>query len=65
MIQPVLTYESDVLLIKKSRSQNLLCTEIMYWRRCFSLSLLNHVRNETKLKNTIMNSIGEKQLKWY
>jgi len=70
MIQPVVTYGSEVWVISKDMSRKLLSTEMMCWRRCLGLTLLDRVRNETirermNAQITIMDYIGEKQLKWY
>lgn len=70
MIEPVMTYGSEVWVINKSMSQKLLSTEMMYWRRCCGLTLLDRVKNEDirvrmKAENTIMDTINENQLKWY
>ena len=70
MVQPVMTYGSETWVINKSMSQKLLSSEMMYWRRSSGLTLMDRVRNDTirqrmKVENTIMDSIKEKQLKWY
>lgn len=70
MIQPVLTYGSEAWVTDKNMAQKLLSTEMMYWRRCSGLTLLDHVRNDTirekmEVEHTIIDNITEKQLKWY
>ena len=70
MVEPVLTYGSEVWVADNNTSQKLLSTEMMYWRRCSGLTLLDHVKNDTirenmEVKHTIIDTITEKQLKWY
>lgn len=70
MIQPVLTYCSDMWVKDNNTLQKLLSTEMMYWIRHFGLTLLDHVKNKTirekmEVKNTIMDDTAEEQLKRY
>lgn len=65
-------YEVKTLIriINKAMSQKILSTEMMNWGRSSGLTLLDLVRNETikqrmKIQNTIIEFLGEKQLKWY
>ena len=65
-----MTYGSEVWSVDKVTSQKLLSAEMMYWRRSLGLTLLDRIRNEyirerMSAENTIMDVIGEKQLKWY
>ena len=47
MIRPVLTYGSEVWVVDGNMSRKLLAAEMMYWRRCSGLTLMDRVRNET------------------
>ena len=65
-----MTYGSEAWVINKNMSQKLLSSEMMYWRRSLGLTLLDRVRNETirqrmKANNTVIESIKERQLRWY
>lgn len=70
IIEPVMTYGSEVWVTGKNMNQKILAAEMSYWRRCCNLTLFDHVRNEDIRERmtatyTIIDTINEKQLKWY
>lgn len=70
MIEPVMTYGSEVWVMDTQTEKKLLSTEMMYWRRSCRLTLRDRVRNERireemETNGTVLDTIKEKQMKWY
>lgn len=70
LIESSVSYGSEIWVINKRLAQRINATEINYWRRCCSVTKLEHVRNTVirermEVDRSLIDSIETKKLLWY
>lgn len=70
LVEPCITYGSEVWTLTQKHKSRLKAVENAYWRRCCKLTILDRVRVEKihermSVETTITDNIEGKQLSWY
>lgn len=69
-VESTTTYGSEVWTLNKSLKDKIAATEMMYWRRCCKVTLMDRIRNDDirermNIDKPLTTIIEEKQLTWY